>query len=147
MRFWVPLVLAGVSWIGAGCNPGKEARNKECHEFADWSNKTGIPLATAVPENEKTPATNDGKAAMYKKLAEGARKAAAASIPFKDPHVRDLATRHLAVFEEVAGALDRQADAWQRGDRAAADKALKEELAAKGKHQTISNEWMKGCRL
>jgi hypothetical protein len=141
------VALLWVVAIGA-CNPQKEARNKECGEFAAWSNTTGAPLAKAVPDVEKSAAdTNEKRAAMYRKLAEGARQSAKTTVPFKDPHVKDLATRHLAVFEEIAVALDRQADAWQKGDSAASTKALQEEMDAKAKHNAISTEWLKGCRI
>lgn len=72
-----------------GCDGAKKLRNKECGEFADWSNKLGQPVVDAVSESEKKAATTyEQQAAVSRKLADGARKAAQAPIPFTDPFVK-----------------------------------------------------------
>jgi hypothetical protein len=142
----VLLVLCILSVVA--CNSEKKLRNDECGQFADWSNKSGDALGTAVPDSEKAAAdTNEKRAAVHRKLAEGARKSAKTSIPFKDAHVRGLATRHLAAFDEIALALDHQASAWEKGDGEEQKKAIQEEMTAKGKQVAVSKEWLSGCRL
>jgi hypothetical protein len=128
------------------CNPGKQQRNKECSDWADWSNHTGDPIAQAVPDSEKSAATtNEAQAAVYRKLADGARKSAKSSIPFTDPYVKELATRWLKVYDALAIALDHEADAWASGDKDAINKALHEEMDAKTPQKAIGDEWMSNC--
>jgi hypothetical protein len=140
--------LALVLLALAACNPEKELRNKECHDYADWSNHAGDALAGAVPNSEKTIATtNAQEAAIYRRLAEGARQSARGANPFKDPYVRDLAQKRLAIFDAVAVALDHQADAWQKGDKVAIQAALQEELTAQSQAKPLSDEWLHHCTL
>ena len=143
-------ILLGVVAIALliSCNRQKEVRNKECTEFADWSNKLGKPIGEAVPDSEKAAATtNEKQSAMYRKLAEGARKSAKTPIPFQDPYVKGLGERELRVYDEVAVTLDHQADAWAKGDKEASAKAMREEIDAKARFKPITDEWMTKCRL
>jgi hypothetical protein len=130
------------------CNREKQQRNKECGDWADWSNHAGDPIVQAVPDSEKAAATtNDAQAAVCRKLADGARKSAKASIPFSDPYVKELATRWLKVYDAVAVALDHQAAAWAAGDKDAEIKALREEMDAKAPMKALADEWMNKCQL
>jgi len=145
LRSLPPLVVA---LLAAACNPEKKLRNEECQAYSDWSNHAGDALAAAVPDSDKTAATtNAQEAAIYRRLAAGARQCAAAANPFKDPYVRDLAHQRLAILDAVAVALDHQADAWQKGDKAAIQRALEEELAAQSRAKPLADEWMLHCRL
>lgn len=140
--------LVLVALVLVACNPGKERRNKECGDWADWSNHVGDPVANAVTPAEKTAATTgEAQAAVCRKLAEGARKAAKTVIPFTDPYVRELATRWTATWDGVALALDHQAEAWSKGDKPAFEKAAKEEMDATAPRKAISDDWMHKCRL
>jgi hypothetical protein len=130
------------------CDREKEVRNKECHDYAEWSNHVGDPLAHAVPDSEKSVArTNAQEAAVYRRLAEGARQSARSPVPFTDPYVRGLAIKRLAVFDAIAVALDHQADAWVKGDKAAIQRALDEELSAQSQAQPLFDEWLHHCTL
>lgn len=145
---WLLAVLA-VTVLGA-CDGAKKLRNKECEDFSDWSNKLGQPLADAVPEAEKRGATtNEQQAAVCRKLAEGARKAASIPIPFTDPFVKGLAGRRLDNYRGVAGALDRQADAWAKGDKEALAKAQIDEIgpAGSGGANEVMKDWQQSCRV
>ena len=142
-----PLLLAFAVLLLLACNREKDLRNKECADWADWSNHAGDPLANAVPEAEKSAAvSNEARAAMYRKLAEGARKAAKGPVPFTDPFVRSLAERRLKTLDARALILDREADAWAKGDRDGAMKAMGEEMDA-SVEKAISDDWMNHCRL
>lgn len=130
------------------CNPARDRRNKECGEWADWSNHVGDPVAAAVPESEKLAAkTGEAQAAVCRKLATAARKAAQTAIPFQDPWVKDLATRFVKTWDGVAIALDHQADAWSKGDKAAFEKAAREEMDAMAPRKALTDDWMNKCRL
>jgi len=141
-------ILLAVLVLGAsGCNRAKELRNKECEDFAEWSNRTGDPMGQSVSEAEKQAAdTNEKRASMFRKYAEGARKASKGSIPFKDPYVHGLAERTLAVYVDVAVALDEQAAGWEKGDGEAVKRAVSKEVDAKARQKPISDEWMSHCR-
>jgi hypothetical protein len=143
---WGPCIaLAAVALVTA-CNPDKEVRNRECGEYAEWSNHSGDPITAAVPDAEKQAAdTNEKRAAFYRKLAEGARQAAKGPIPFQNEYVRGLAVRQLQAFEEVATSLDHQAEAWQAGDAELQKKAAQEEMAAKAKQTAVADEWQRLC--
>lgn len=146
-------LLAAIALLAGAllaCNREKELRNKECGDFAEWSNHVGDPLGNAVPEAEKSAAaahSHEQQAAVYRRLAEGARTSAQASIPFTDPYVKDLAARRLKVFDGVAIALDHQADAWAKGDNEAVNRGLLEEMDAKKGAGAIASEWLNKCRL
>src|SRR5579859_4610196 len=146
-----PTVLAlpavVIAFLAAACDPAQELRNEECKAYSEWSNHAGDLLAAAVPDSEKSVATtNAQEAAIYRRLAAAARTCAAAANPFKEPYVRDLAHQRLAVFDALAVALDHQADAWQKGDKAAIQRALDEELAAQAKLPPLSDEWLHHCK-
>lgn len=129
-----------------GCDREKELRSDECRAYGDWVSHAGDAMARAVPPSDKSAATtNAQEAAVYRRLAEGARESARTSIPFKDPLVKDLAYRRLKVFDAVAVALDHQADAWARGDKAAIQKALDEELRAQAQAPLLYDEWRHSC--
>jgi hypothetical protein len=140
-----PLAIA---LLAAACDPEKALRNEECKAYSEWSNHAGDMLAAAVPDSDKSAAaTNAQEAAIYRRLAAGARICAGAANPFKDPYVRDLAHQRLAIFDAVALALEHQAEAWQKGDKAAIQRALDEELAAQAKARPLADEWRVHCRL
>lgn len=133
-------------FVGTGCNREKALRKKECAAFADWHNHVGEPIASAVPDAEKAAATtNEKQAAVYRKLAAGARAAARQPNPFTDPYVKSLADRDLKSYDSLAVALDHEADAWARGDKDAESAALREEMSVKGTSQPLMDEWMNHC--
>jgi hypothetical protein len=143
----IALALLALTTCSA-CDREKEVRNRECRDFDDWSSHAGDAFAQAVPDSEKTVArTNAQEAAIYRRLAEGARQSARTPIPFTDPYVRDLALKRLAIFDAVAVALDHQADAWARGDKTAIQRALDEELSAQSRAPPLFDEWRHHCTL
>lgn len=142
----VALVFVALELVA--CNREKELRNRECADFANWSNNAGQPLSASVSEAEKRAADTGAKqAAVCRKLAEGARKSSQATVPFTDPYVKDLGARRLKVFEGVATALDHQADAWAKDDKDALKLAVEEELKAQAGGKAVLDEWLAKCRM
>jgi len=67
-----------------------ETRDRECGEWADWSNAQDAMVVSDVSMAERDGAnTNAKQAANYRKFAAGARQAAGSKIPFQDPKLRD----------------------------------------------------------
>jgi hypothetical protein len=65
---------------------------------------------------------------------------------YKDPFVYGLAKRYLEAYEELATALEHQADGWANNDKATIHNGIQEEMNAMAKQSAISKEWLNDCR-
>lgn len=138
-------VVVILAVMAGGCDRHAE-RNKECGEWAEWSNTQAMEFGSAVTEEDKRKANKDQLATNCKAFAKRARALAEKPVPFKDPYVKDLAERVLATYKEQASAFDACAKAWSDNDRDGVKKALQQELDIGEKRIKLSDEWLSSCR-